>query len=222
MAKFPGNLRYFVVTLHNLEPVFFLDQTCQINGHFGYIDGINRTKGPFVMSMGNIGVPTKEARQRHKLYFYFCVLCHACKVEICSSLFTMALASDNSIVCFRRKAFLKSDMLAGFTTSVALICPLACVISWKFDFYSNLFEFGTLHFHWLLARWDASIPHIPERSWNCPYAKHARKHRYKMGRIIIFNSLHSLFQFYAKSANLSQFFFSFGRFHMLSLFKMIP
>ena len=26
------------------------------------MDGINRTKGPFVMFMGHIGVPTKEAR----------------------------------------------------------------------------------------------------------------------------------------------------------------
>jgi hypothetical protein len=44
------------------------------------------------------------------------------------SLFIMVLSSDNSIVCFRQKA-LKSDMLAEFTTSVALICDLACVIS---------------------------------------------------------------------------------------------
>ena len=29
-----------------------------------YIDGINRTKGPFVMFMGHFGLPTKEARQR--------------------------------------------------------------------------------------------------------------------------------------------------------------
>ena len=29
-----------------------------------YMDGINRTKGPIVMFMGHIGVPTKEARQR--------------------------------------------------------------------------------------------------------------------------------------------------------------
>ncbi|KAM9442594.1 uncharacterized protein ACWYII_014507 [Salvelinus alpinus] len=28
------------------------------------MDGINRTKGPFVMFMGHIGVPTKESRQR--------------------------------------------------------------------------------------------------------------------------------------------------------------
>jgi hypothetical protein len=39
------------------------------------MDGINRTKGPIVMFMGHIGVPTKEARQRHILYFIsaFCV-----------------------------------------------------------------------------------------------------------------------------------------------------
>ena len=29
-----------------------------------YMDGINQTKGPIVMFMGHIGVPTKEARQR--------------------------------------------------------------------------------------------------------------------------------------------------------------
>jgi hypothetical protein len=36
-------------------------------------------------------------------------------------LFAWVLSSDNSIVCFRRKAFLKYDILAGFTTSVALV-----------------------------------------------------------------------------------------------------
>ena len=25
------------------------------------------------------------------------------------------------------------------------------------------FEFGALHFHWLLAGWDANVPNIPER-----------------------------------------------------------
>jgi hypothetical protein len=45
------------------------------------------------------------------------------------SLFTEVLPSENSIVCFRRKAFLKSDMLAGFTTRVALIWYPICVIS---------------------------------------------------------------------------------------------
>jgi hypothetical protein len=29
--------------------------------------------------------------------------------------------SDNSFLCFRQKAFLKSDLLAGFTMNVALI-----------------------------------------------------------------------------------------------------
>lgn len=91
--------------------------------------GINRTKGPFVIFMGHIGVPTEEARQRHDLYFYLCVLCHACRVEMFSLLFTMVLCSDKSIVCFRQKAFLKSDMLAGFTRCVALTWYLTCVIS---------------------------------------------------------------------------------------------
>jgi hypothetical protein len=36
-----------------------------------YNDGINRTKGPFVMFMGHIGVPTEEVLQRHELYSYF-------------------------------------------------------------------------------------------------------------------------------------------------------
>ena len=49
-------------------------------------------------------------------------------VNMLPSLFTVVLSSDNSILCFRQKAFLKSDMLAGFTTSVALIWYLTCVI----------------------------------------------------------------------------------------------
>ena len=68
----------------------FLDQTRQINEHFGYIVTElieQKVKWSFVMFMGHIGVPTKEAGQRHELYFYFCVLCHACRVEICFSLF---------------------------------------------------------------------------------------------------------------------------------------
>jgi hypothetical protein len=44
-------------------------------------------------------------------------------------LFDGVLSSDNSMVCFRRKAFLKSDTLAGLTTSIALIWCIACVIS---------------------------------------------------------------------------------------------
>jgi hypothetical protein len=73
-------------------------------------------------------------------------------------LFTGVLSSDNSIVYFRCKAFLKSDTLAGFTTSVALIWYIECVISSKLNFYSNLFEFGALHFHWMLARWLPTYP----------------------------------------------------------------
>ena len=43
----------------------FLDQTRQINGHFGYIrTELILKKGPFVMCMRHIGVPTEEARQR--------------------------------------------------------------------------------------------------------------------------------------------------------------
>jgi hypothetical protein len=36
-----------------------------------YIDGINQTKGPFVMFMGHIGVLTKEARQRLGMNYIF-------------------------------------------------------------------------------------------------------------------------------------------------------
>ena len=79
--------------------------------------------------------------------FCFCV---PCRVEICSlTLYTEVLSSDNSIVCFRHKAFLKSDMLAGFTTREALIWYLTCVIS--LDVYSNLFEFGALRSAFSLA-----------------------------------------------------------------------
>ena len=109
-----------VVTLLKLEPVFFWILSKWT--FWIYIDGINRTKGPFVMFMGHIGVPKKEARRI--FIFAFCVTPAGLKYL----LFTEVLSSDNSIVCFRRKALLKPDMLAGFTTSVALICYLACVI----------------------------------------------------------------------------------------------
>ena len=43
----------------------FLNQTRQINGHFGYIwMELIKQIGPFVMFMGHIGVPTEDARQR--------------------------------------------------------------------------------------------------------------------------------------------------------------
>jgi hypothetical protein len=50
----------------------------------------------------------------------FCVAPSGLKYY-CLCLFAGVPYSDNSMVCFRRKAFLNSDMLAGFTISVALI-----------------------------------------------------------------------------------------------------
>jgi hypothetical protein len=62
----------------------FQDQTHQINGHFGYISTeLNGTKGPFVMFMGHIGVPTKEARQR---YIFISAFCRACGLKYAFSL----------------------------------------------------------------------------------------------------------------------------------------
>ena len=56
----------------------------------------------------------------------------------CLCLFDGVLSSDNSMVCFRRKAFLKSDTLAGLTTSVALIW-LYCMFDFiKLNIYSHL------------------------------------------------------------------------------------
>ena len=54
----------FVVTLSKLEPVFSGSNAPNKWIFWIYMDGINRTKGPFVMFMGHIGVPTKEAGQR--------------------------------------------------------------------------------------------------------------------------------------------------------------
>ena len=64
----------------------------------------------------------------HVLYFIsaFCVV-----PAMLASLFTAgADGAGYQIIalCFRQKAFLKSDMLAGFTTSVALIEYLTCVM----------------------------------------------------------------------------------------------
>ena len=45
-----------------LEPVSFWIKRANKWTFWIYIDGINQTKGPFVMYMGHIGVPTEEAR----------------------------------------------------------------------------------------------------------------------------------------------------------------
>ena len=46
------------------------------------MDGINQTKGPFVMFMGHIGVPTKEARLG-VIYIFISAFCVApYRVEI--------------------------------------------------------------------------------------------------------------------------------------------
>jgi hypothetical protein len=80
------------------------------------------------MFMGHIG-EKKLVKGNACFIFYFCVLCSALRVEICYPLcLLVVLSSDNSFLCFRQKAFLKSDMLAGFTMSVALIEYLICVI----------------------------------------------------------------------------------------------
>ena len=140
---------------------FFLDQTRQINEPFGYMWTELIQQKDHLWCLWDILECHQKKLVKGKAWFifYFCVLCSACRVEILFlSLFTVVLSSDNSFICFRRKAFLKSDMLAGFTTSVALIWYLTCVISWKFDFYSILFESGALHFPWQLAKWDICVP----------------------------------------------------------------
>jgi hypothetical protein len=46
----------------------------------------------------------------------------------CLCLFDRVLSSDNSMVCYRRKAFLKSDTVARLTRSKDLIWCIALVI----------------------------------------------------------------------------------------------
>ena len=54
----------------------------------------------------------------------FCVAPDGMKYD-CLCLFDGVLSSDNSMVCFRRKAFLKSDTVAGLTKSLSLrLCYL--------------------------------------------------------------------------------------------------
>ena len=86
------------------------------------MDRIIQTKGPIVMFMGHIGVPQKKTVKGKACFiFYFCVLCSACRVEICYPL--CLLLCYHQIIAsyaFAEKP-LKSDMLAVFTTSLALI-----------------------------------------------------------------------------------------------------
>ena len=137
---------------------------------WGYNDGINRNKRTICDVYGTYWSAHRRS-SKVQAWIILLFLSFVLRLQgwnVFSLLFTMVLSSDNSIVCFRRKAFLKSDTLAGFTTRVALIWYLTCGISWKLDFYRNLFEFGALHFLWLLAKWDATVPHIPERFLHDP------------------------------------------------------
>ena len=63
---------------------------------------------------------------------------------------------------FQRKDFLKSDTVAGYRTSLSLKwCKiLVCLRNFNYGISVVLI----LQFHWLLARWDATLPHIPGRS----------------------------------------------------------
>ena len=48
------------------------------------MDGINRTKGPIVMFMDILECQQKKLVKDNTCFiFYFCVLCSACRVEIC-------------------------------------------------------------------------------------------------------------------------------------------
>ena len=68
------------------------------------------------------------------------------------------LSSDNCMVCFRHKAFLKSDTAAGLTRSSYLSRCITHLL-WVFLY----FEFGALQFHRMLSRWVASGTPAPER-----------------------------------------------------------
>ena len=60
--SFNRQLEIFCSDVAQFGSVFFLDQTPNKWTFWIYMDGINRAKGPIVMFMGHIGVPTKEAR----------------------------------------------------------------------------------------------------------------------------------------------------------------
>jgi hypothetical protein len=71
-----------------------------------YIDGINRTKGPFVMFMGHYWSANKRSlsKVRHELYF-ISVLCGACRVEICYALFVYCCHQIIASYAFAEKPF---------------------------------------------------------------------------------------------------------------------
>jgi hypothetical protein len=56
----------------------------------------------------------------------------------CLCLFDGILSSDNRMVCFRHKAFSKSDTMAGLTRSQSLILHIACVFSRMVNIYNSV------------------------------------------------------------------------------------
>ena len=118
----------------------FLDQTPQINGHFGYIMTELIEQKDHLSCLWDILECQQKKLVKGMNYIFiseFCVAPGGLNYD-CLCLFDGVLSSDNCMVCFRCKAFLKSDTLAGLTTSVTLIWCIACVISWKFNISSNL------------------------------------------------------------------------------------
>ena len=139
----------------------FLHKTLQINGHFGYITTELIEQKDHLWCLWDILECQQKKLVKGKAWIPFLFLRFVSHLQGCWNMFSLFVYYPQIIAlfAFAEKPFWNlTCWLAGFTTHVALICYLTCVISWRLDFYSNLFEFGALHFHWLLARYRPSYP----------------------------------------------------------------
>ena len=96
------------------------------------MDRFNRKKDPIVI-MGHLGVPTKKMVKGNECFIFY--LCGLCSAEYANYFCLRPLRVFCGVTCyqiiashaFTEKHFKKSDLLPGFTTSVALIQYPACV-----------------------------------------------------------------------------------------------
>ena len=112
-----------------------------------------QTKHTCIVLHEVLWVSSDEDHQRLVInfYLYLCFL-WLLSLALKMAVFIVAWWWPNIIVwCFRWKAYLKSDTVVGLTTRLPLKRYKIHVCLRNFNYEICCFEFGALHFHWLLS-----------------------------------------------------------------------
>ena len=153
--------------LRELEPVFFWTQTRQINGHFGDITTECIEQKDHLWCLWDILECQQNKLFKGKAWIislFLSFVSHLAGWNMIVCLIDGVLSSDNRMVCYRRKAVLKSDTLAGLTTIVSLT-------SCRAHPFSGIIFINT---RWIAARQNQNTKNI-KFLWNhkCNIANHS-------------------------------------------------